>query len=69
MNRGSHFLHSPFYLGIREGTVGIVYKNSSCIEKTLILISEEAELAQSLLYNPILIQSLQRTLIKKEASF
>lgn len=66
MNRGFHFLHSSFYLGIREGTVGIAYKNSSCMEKKLILVLEEAKLAQSLLYNPILIQSLQRTIIEKK---
>lgn len=65
-NRGFRFLHSPFYLGIREGTVGIAYQNSRCMEKKLILVLGEAELAQSLLYNPILIQSLQRTLITKK---
>lgn len=66
MNRGFRFLHSPFYLGIGEGTVGIAYQNSRCMEKKLILVLGEAEFAQSLLYNPILIQSLQRTLITKK---
>lgn len=64
--RDFRFLHSPFYLGIREGPAGIAYQNSSCMEKKLILVLEEAELAQSLLYNPISIQSLQRTLITKK---
>lgn len=32
MNRGPLVMGSPFYLGLREGTLWVAYKKSSCIQ-------------------------------------